>query len=180
MTQLTETDAAPKLKPAFVEPCNSYAEIKAQQIAKAGISSPSAFKVRAQLLERGRTDAVLAASKHLTLRLKVYASGGENVLHAHMNEDHFFVILDGTADFYGEDGLMARLGKYEGIMLPQGSRYSFMATSKEPLVMLRAGSPNENFLGLEGRVDAFGALTHPDTKKEPEAGVTFIPNRFFG
>ena len=33
--------------------------------------------------------------------IKVYASGGENTLHAHNNEDHMFVILQGTAIFHG-------------------------------------------------------------------------------
>ena len=50
-----------------------------------------------------------------------------------------FVILDGTACFYGPEGEEKVLGRNEGLMLPAGSFYSFQATSEEPLVLLRVG-----------------------------------------
>ena len=55
------------------------------------------------MLAQGRTDTVLAATEDLSVRLKVYSSGGENELHAHPTEDHVFVILQGSARFYGPD-----------------------------------------------------------------------------
>ena len=48
------------------------------------------FSLKAQMLDQGRTDTVLAATDDLSVRLKVYASGGENGLHAHVDEDHVF------------------------------------------------------------------------------------------
>jgi mannose-6-phosphate isomerase-like protein (cupin superfamily) len=170
----------PKITPEFMEPSLSYGGIKRDQAEKAGNTQPSAFKVRAQLLDQGRTDTVLAASANLTLRLKVYASGGENALHAHENEDHFFIILQGTADFFDPDGLLAALGPHEGIMLPKGQQYSFNATSAEPLVMLRIGSPNESVLGLEGRVGVDGAPMAGDSKANKTVERKFRPGAFFG
>ena len=53
------------------------------------------FKRGAQLLDQGRTNTVLAKTDNMEARLKVYASGGENALHTHFNEDHMFVIMQG-------------------------------------------------------------------------------------
>ena len=169
-----------KLTTAFVPPCLSYEQIIAEQVTKGQSDQPSAFKVRAQLLDQGRTDSVLAASLGLTVRLKVYASGGENALHAHANEDHVFILLEGSADFFDSDGPLASLGKLEGIMIPKGSFYKFNATSREPLVMLRIGSPNESAMGLEGRVNTHGNSAHGDAPENKTVAVIPRPNAFFG
>ena len=55
--------------------------------------------------------------------------GGENTLHAHNNEDHMFVILQGTAIFHGPKGEKKEIGSNEGIMLPAGALYNFTCTS---------------------------------------------------
>lgn len=100
---------------------------------------PSFFRLRAQLLDNGRSNTPIAETDNMWARLKVYASGGENTLHAHPNEDHMFIILAGTAQFHGPNGEEKTLGRNEGIMLPAGSFYNFEATSEEPLVLLRVG-----------------------------------------
>lgn len=102
-------------------------------------AKPTFFKMRAQLLDDGRSNTQLADTENMWSRLKVYASGGENTLHAHPNEDHMFVVLDGSACFYGPGGEERVLTRNEGLMLPAGSFYSFQATSDEPLVLLRVG-----------------------------------------
>lgn len=174
------TKARPKLSPEFILPTVSYEDIKEQQVKRAEHGKPVAFKVRGQLLDQGRTETVLAASNNLTLRLKIYAAGGENGLHAHANEDHIFVILQGSAEFLDDEGVLAQLGQYEGIILPKGSFYCFTATSTEPLVMLRIGSPNEAAMGLEGRVNTRGELAHGDAKENKPVPVKFKPNSYFG
>lgn len=171
---------APKLSPLQIEPATSYGDIKRQQAEKAMVKEPSAFKVRAQLLQAGRTDAVLAASEHLTLRLKVYASGGENELHAHANEDHIFIVMDGAAEFSDEAGALVNLSRMQGLLLPKGSRYRFASTGSQPLVMLRIGSPNESALGLEGRLGVDGERTHAIASDVPDTDVVAFPGRFFG
>src|ERR671935_3039182 len=99
----------------------------------------SFYKLRAQLLEQGRTNTLLARTENMTAVLKVYASGGENGLHTHPNEDHTFVVLQGKARYYDAEGNHTDVGKHEGIMLPAGAYYWFEAISEEPLVLLRVG-----------------------------------------
>ena len=52
------------------------------------------------LLSAGRTDTVVARSDDMTARVKVYAEGGENATHTHLNEDHLFFVLQGEATFF--------------------------------------------------------------------------------
>lgn len=117
---------------------------------------PVLFKMKAQLLDDGRSLAPLAETENLWAWMKVYASGGENTLHAHTKEDHMFIILAGEAIFYGPNGEEKKLGRNDGIMLPAGTYYHFNACSEEPLVLLRvgakAGDPDhpESRIGIDG------------------------------
>jgi mannose-6-phosphate isomerase-like protein (cupin superfamily) len=172
---------APKLTPQFIEPVSSYADMTRVQAKLARGNEASAFKLRAQLLDQGRSETVLAAMANLTVRLKVYASGGENVLHAHSNEDHVFIILQGAAEFHDEGGLLASLGPNEGVSLPKGKPYRFHASSPEPLVMLRIGSPNESALGLEGRIGTDGEPMAGDSPQNKAGSArVFRPGAFYG
>src|SRR5229473_866221 len=87
---------------------------------KATAKKPSFFKMRAQMLDKGRTNTPLARTDNMWAILKVYASGGENGLHTHPNEDHTFIVLQGSARYYDVDGGYTDVGKHEGIMLPAG------------------------------------------------------------
>lgn len=162
------------------QPVSSYEEMKQQQVELAAVEDLSAFRMRAQLLDRGRTETVLASSKQMTVRLKVYASGGENALHAHANEDHVFILLQGKAEFFDQNGALGTLGVNEGLLIPRGVYYRFNATGSEPLVMLRIGSPNEAAMGLEGRVDVHGSFQHADSAQNKTEPVVFKPGAFFG
>ncbi len=99
----------------------------------------SFFKMRARMLEEGRTNTSLARTDNMWATLKVYASGGENALHAHPNEDHTFLVLQGKARYYDADGGHTDVGKHQGVMLPAGAYYWFEAISREPLVLVRIG-----------------------------------------
>jgi mannose-6-phosphate isomerase-like protein (cupin superfamily) len=101
---------------------------------------PSFFKMRARKLSQGSTEEPLAIGKHLWLKIKVYGKGGENKLHAHANQDHSFIVLDGKACFHGPRGEKKTIGRNEGILLPAGSYYWFESVGKNPLVLLRAGA----------------------------------------
>src|SRR5437899_12471238 len=68
-------------------------KIKAQIVE----GEPAFFKLEAQLPEQGRTDTPVAASDKMWVVLKTYAADGENGLHAHPNEDHTFVVLQGES-----------------------------------------------------------------------------------
>jgi mannose-6-phosphate isomerase-like protein (cupin superfamily) len=116
-------------------------EMRAKREATIEASPPaSLFKLRAQLLKQGRTTDLVSNTDNMRVHLKVYASGGENGLHNHTDEDHFHLVLEGSAVFYGPRGEEVNCSKYEAVMLPAGSFYRFNATSEEPLVLLRVGA----------------------------------------
>ena len=166
--------------PEFAAPAMGTNELKRQEAALAENKKPTVFKLRAQMLEQGRTDTMLAATDDMTLRLKVYASGGENELHAHTSEDHAFVILQGSACFYGPDGEIMELGPNEGIMMPAGNFYKFNATSTEPLVLLRIGSPNFNKQPKPTRISIDGNEMRGDSKENKSVEVIFKDGAFYG
>ena len=100
------------------------------------------------LLEQGTTYDPLATAENLWMSIKVYASGGENALHAHGGEDHSFIVLAGRATFTFGDGRTSVLGKYEGVMIPKNALYKFEADTGENLVLLRVGGGARKVAGL--------------------------------
>lgn len=112
--------------------------------SKINPGKPSFFELGAQLPRQGRTDTPIAATDNMWVVLKTYAACGENELHAHTNEDHVFVVLQGRATFYGPNGEIKTVGQHEGVMLPAGSMYWFRAADETPLVMLRVGAASND------------------------------------
>jgi len=129
------------LTPAAKAPdfAKSSDELHAALDSKVKEGKPSFFQLKAQLPKLGRTNVPMAASKKMWITLKTYAHDGENELHAHPNEDHMFVVLQGQANFRGPDGEEKTIGKHEGVLLPHGTFYWFKAVTEEPLVMVRVG-----------------------------------------
>jgi mannose-6-phosphate isomerase-like protein (cupin superfamily) len=141
--------------------------------------STSFYKLRAQLLHQGRTDTVLAATDNLQLRLKVYASGGENGLHAHSSEDHSFLVLQGRARFYDKDDNYTDIGRYEGIMIPAGAYYRFEAISSEELILYRVGAKTGKSIGGAPRVNATGGAMPGHSKENKRVPVIVKDGEFF-
>ncbi len=108
-----------------------------------GEGEPTFFKLRAQLLKEGRSIQPLAETENLWTWIKVYATGGENTLHAHTKEDHMFIVLSGEGTFWGPNGEEKVLTRNDGLMLPAGTFYHFNSSGDEPLVLLRVGSRAE-------------------------------------
>jgi len=100
------------------------------------------------LLEQGTTYDPLATAENLWCSIKVYASGGENALHAHGGEDHAFIVLQGKATFTFGDGRTSVVGQYEGVMIPKNVLYKFEADQSENLVLLRVGGGARKVAGL--------------------------------
>ena len=100
---------------------------------------PQTFRVRVPLLKEGRVHDIVARAGEMTVAMKCYAEGGENALHAHLDEPHTFVILQGQARFWGPDGETGVFGRNEGILIPAGWYYRFESCGDEPLVILRVG-----------------------------------------
>src|SRR5205807_865465 len=99
-----------------------------------------AFSLKTPLLAEGRSNLEVAATDLLKLRVKVYAEGGENGLHAHQDEDHAFIVLQGQATFHDETEHTTVVSRYEGIMLPRGAFYYFQSSGDENLVLIRVGA----------------------------------------
>lgn len=120
-------------------------------------AAPSFVHVCAQLPEQGRTNQILAATPNLSVVLKTYASGGENALHAHPNEDHLFLILQGSAVFHGPAGESREVHKNDIVVLPRNSLYWFAAREGgEALVLLRIGAALDPEQDVLARINAKG------------------------
>ena len=166
---------------AFPKPSMTAIDILKDQVEATKTDAPTPFSLKAQLLTQGRTDTVLAATEDLSVRLKVYASGGENGLHAHIDEDHVFVILQGSARFFGPNDEEVDLVANQGIVMPKGMLYRFYATSEnECLVMLRIGTPNFQKQAENDRVDREGKPVGGDSEANKTVSTIFKDGEFFG
>ena len=129
------------------------------------------------LLSLGRTDTVVAKSDDMTARVKVYAEGGENATHTHLNEDHIFFVLQGQATFFlgrnaDEQVLVPPMS---GILLPKGAYYRFLSSGDENLLLFRIGS----FAGDSDRVGPTGAPLGSRTKENNHVTGVPIEGKFF-
>jgi mannose-6-phosphate isomerase-like protein (cupin superfamily) len=105
---------------------------------------PKVIQLRTQLVKKGRSRILLSETDYSTFRIHCYGKGtGENALHAHLNEDHIFVVLQGTATFTGLNNEALKLAKNHAIVLPKGCFYQFANHADEPLVMIRFGAQAE-------------------------------------
>ena len=138
------------------------------------------FSLKVERLSAGKSEMLLAQANELELRMKVYAEGGENTLHAHLDHDHSFVVLDGQATFTDSDDNEMVVGKYEGIMLPRGTHYCFCNSGEGNLVILRAGGGRKPKEGWERAIGKTGQATPRITPENPKRTGVPIPGEFFG
>jgi len=139
-----------------------------------------------QLLSTGQVTEKLVVGEHLWLHSKVYSRGGENALHAHLQEDHAFFVLQGAVEFTFGDGSTNRAEKFEGVFIPKGAMYKFEAQGGENLVMLRMGGYKSHEDATHSQANmidgAGGAMLANDSLqkgKTPAEKVTPIPGKFF-
>jgi mannose-6-phosphate isomerase-like protein (cupin superfamily) len=136
------------------------------------------FNLKGQLLAQGRQDTVLAETDLLKLRLKVYASGGENAMHMHPYEDHAFIVIQGQATFHiNTDDNVKVVNKGEGVMLPRRCGYWFQSSAPENLVMIRVGAaekwPDDGRAFLDGKPFA------GDSKENKQVEVIPMDGKYF-
>jgi mannose-6-phosphate isomerase-like protein (cupin superfamily) len=137
------------------------------------------FKLRSELLKQGRTNQIVADTGNLWANLKVYASGGENGLHNHTDQDHFHLVLNGKACFHGPRGEEKICGPYEGVMLPSGSYYRFEAVSDEPLILLRVGAKTDP-TAEHPRYNVYGEPLNSASKENGRVEVIRRNGEFWG
>lgn len=155
-------------------------DMRAQIEAQAAVTGqPSFFHLRAQLPRQGRTDTPMAATDRMWVVLKTYAADGENELHAHPNEDHVFLVLQGEADFFGPKGETRRVKKHDGVLLPRGTFYWFRAVGDEPLVMARIGAVVDAARDALARIDVEGKPMDGNSVANKQVELILHPDRWF-
>lgn len=138
------------------------------------------FSLRIERLSAGKSEALLGQADELEMRIKVYAEGGENELHAHLDHDHSFVVLDGEATFYDADGTATVITKHRGIMLPRGTYYRFCNSGEGNLVLLRAGGGRKPEAGYARAAGKTGPATPRLTPEHAKRTGDVVPGEYFG
>jgi mannose-6-phosphate isomerase-like protein (cupin superfamily) len=164
----------------FAPIANTADEWRAEMARMAESKLPSFFHARAKLPKQGRTNQVLGATRHMNVVLKTYASGGENELHAHSNEDHLFVVMQGEAVFYGPRNETREVAKNDCVLVPANSYYWFIAKEDaEPLVMLRVGAAIDPDTDVLARIDAEGKPFDGYSEKNKEVPYVLHEDQIF-
>lgn len=177
---MSSTLQSPRQGEDFAPLALSAAEWRDQMARLDRPGQPSFFHLRAKLPKQGRTNQVLGASRHMNVVLKTYASGGENELHAHSNEDHVFVVLQGGATFYGPKGETREVGRNDCVLLPANTFYWFQAREDlEPLVMLRVGAHIYPEGDVLARIGPDGAPFDGYSERNKEVPVVLDDERIF-
>src|SRR3984957_6029007 len=153
-------------------------DLRAKDKAQDVEAKPTFFTLEVQLPQQGRADTPVAASEKMWVVLKSYAADGENGLHAHPNEDHTFVVLQGEAMFYGPHDETRSIGKNEGVLLPHGTFYWFKAASDEPLVMVRIGAAAFGDVDRRARINPDGSEMRGDSVENKQVEL-IMSDRWF-
>ena len=86
----------------------------------------------------GRKSFPMALTNNVVSTVQIFEKGVHNNLHMHLVEDGYWLVLGGRARFHGEgETIIAELGKYEGVLIPAGTKYWFEGIADEPLEILR-------------------------------------------
>lgn len=133
------------------------------------------------LLSAGSSMRLLGQTEEFWLHLKIYANGGENGLHAHVDEDHAFVVLQGQATFSDGDSNALAINRYEGVLVPKGALYRFESTGEENLVLLRIGTSQKGIASVSNRTGADGEARPPHAPENLTGAKApvFLPGQFF-
>ncbi len=134
------------------------------------------------LLAEGSSMRLLAQTSELWAHLKIYSTGGENGLHAHVDEDHVFIVLQGQATYVDGAGRERVVKAYEGVLVPKGALYCFQSSGEENLVLLRVGTSQKGIESVANRTGEDGTPrpAHAPTNITGAVDPVAIPGRFFG
>jgi len=139
---------------------------------------PEILSLRTQLVSKGHTKRLLAETDMMTFHVHCYGpKGGENGLHAHTEEDHIFVCLEGEAQFSGLNGPLPPLRKHQALFLPKGCFYSFSNNTDQPLILIRFGASPKGYAG--NRLDPHGKPIPGRAKQHGAVQPVLIDNAFF-
>ncbi|MGY9005664.1 MAG: cupin domain-containing protein [Alphaproteobacteria bacterium] len=141
---------------------------------------PTVFTLESPIPEQGNDRTYMAHTDKMSIFLNVYGpNDGENRVHTHANEDHSFIVLQGTACFEGPNGEIAELRQNQGIMLPRNSFYTFHAGNNAPLVLLRVGATVDSDQSLHVRQTEDGEDVVGSSSKNNSVPCVFKEGAFF-
>ena len=163
----------------YAEPVESMHDYVSRLESLARETHPTVFGLRARLPTQGRADMPVAGTDNMSVVLKAYASGGENEVHAHPNEDHIFVVLQGSARFYNHERDIGTVHKHQGVMIPRGAYYMFEAGEEEPLVLLRVGAVTAKGLDPNDRLAVDGTYMDGFSAENKEVELLFESDATF-
>jgi len=98
------------------------------------------FSLKTPYMKQGRVTQLVAETENMWIHTKINAEGGENEIHAHRDEDHSFIVLEGEMSVFDEKGREMKVEKYQGVMIPKGAYYRYLNTGSGNLVVLRIGA----------------------------------------
>jgi mannose-6-phosphate isomerase-like protein (cupin superfamily) len=131
------------------------------------------FKYRGPTAEGGRDTAEgrksfpMALTDNVVSTVQIFEKGVHNNLHVHLVEDGYWLVLGGRARFHGEgDTIIAELSKFEGVLIPAGTKYWFEGIDDEPLEILRV-----NYRVREGPRHAVNEAEVPGVRAAAAAGA---------
>ena len=147
--------------------------------ATANAPKAEVLDLKIQMVSAGHHKHVLAHTELSSFNVHCYApKGGENGMHAHMEEDHVFLVLQGEAQFVTPEGPLPVVRKHQALFLPKGAFYSFSNEGTENLVLARFGA-NTPGTGGGRRLDPNGQYIPGRANKEGAVPPHFIPGKFF-
>lgn len=134
------------------------------------------------LLAEGSSMRLLGKTDEFWAHLKIYSTGGENGLHAHVDEDHLFVVLQGQATYVDGEGAERVVDRYEGVLVPKGALYRFQSSGEENLVLLRVGTSQKGIESVANRTGEDGSSrpAHAPTNITGAVEPVAVPGKFFG
>jgi mannose-6-phosphate isomerase-like protein (cupin superfamily) len=145
-------------------------------------SEPKAevFSLKVPYLSAGRITSLAAKTENLWIHTKVNAQGGENAVHAHTNEDHAFIVLEGEVTFFDKDGTGTVLKPFAGIMIPKGAYYRYLNTGTGNLIVVRIGAAVGEKSQRATRIDPDGRPLQGHSRENKHFEPIAIPGKFFG
>ena len=138
------------------------------------------FSLKTPYLEKGRITTLLAETENLWIHTKINAQGGENAIHAHLDEDHSFIVLEGEMTVFDEKGNEMVVKQYEGVMIPRGAYYRYLNTGDGNLMVIRVGGGAHKQGGEAMRIRPDGKPLPSLSKENHHVDPVVIPGKFFG
>jgi mannose-6-phosphate isomerase-like protein (cupin superfamily) len=139
------------------------------------------FSLKTPYMKQGRVTQLVAETANMWIHTKINAEGGENEIHAHLDEDHSFIVLEGEMSVFDEKGNEMKLKQHQGVMIPKSAYYRYLNTGSGNLVVIRVGA------GVKGQPQGGEEMrVRPDGRPLPAGSVENktlppieMPGKFF-